>query len=91
MSGVTKQHQQACGSLNFYLFTCYGKRAGDQGEGTLMWQVQGTCGKRICKCKVLFVILSNFRQTVPARGGACVSRGGLARGVAVTVTGAVQG
>ena len=50
------------------------------------------CGKNICECKVLSVILSHFRPTgCHARGGACGSHGGLARGVAVTVTGAVQG
>ena len=38
------------------------------------------------------VILSHFRPTVcHTRGGACTSRGGLARGVAAPVAGAVQG
>ena len=48
---------------------------------------------RRCACvNVLSATLGHLRPTVcHARGGACSSCGGLARGVAVTVTGAVQG
>ena len=39
MSGVTKQHQQACESLNFCLLVMASVR--EIKGGTLMWQVQG--------------------------------------------------
>ena len=46
---------------------------------------------RLRYAALAYVILSHFKPTVcHTRGGACTSRGGLARGVAAPVAGAVQ-